>query len=184
MARKLEQLTPEKARRTLAHRLSPRADRLRQIATNFGIRPYNVSLVWGKWSGEERGEGTFKVIKSIALLPNPKVEDMSAVSLDPRAAGVLPVGTIKLTRVSSSYNLDTLSGRTVPQGDGERIPEDVEFFYELTEDGRGEDNPVRMRFRLVSEPFRRPGKIDWTILLERVSEDRARDGSMPIGANR
>lgn len=137
--RRVGQLSPAQASRTLAHRLAPRIDRLRQISTRLGVRPYNVNLVWGRWNGRARGEGVFSVIKSIPLLPNPKVEDLSAIALDPRSAGVLPVGSVRLTEISATYTHDMLIGLWVPTQPTDRLPENVEFFYELVEDGRGLD---------------------------------------------
>lgn len=176
-------LTPQEASKTSAHRFAKRADGLRQIATRFGVRPYQVWLVWQGWTGDERGAGRVGELKRVALLPTPKLEDLSAVALDPRSGGVLPVGTVRLTRVSASLAADLLRGRAYPNL-GDEIGPDVEFFYEVREDGRAGDNPIRERFRLAAEPMRRPGKVDWTILLERMSEDRARDGKDQTGEDR
>ena len=214
-SRRLAQLTPVQASRTLVNRLAPRIDRLRQVTTRFGLRPYNVTLVWGQWSGDERGEGIFSVIREVPLLPNPKVEDLSALALDPRSAGILPVGSVRLTGISATYSADILRGHYYPTEPSDRLPADVEFFYELTEDGRdrqedatsactrvygaghaegggaeaaGVELPqapvVRARFRPASEPMRRAGKVDWTLILERVSEERDREGNEQIGPNR
>ena len=221
------------------HRLGPRADRLRQIAVNFGVRPYNVTLIWGKWNGKQRGEGHFTVVKQIPLLPNPKVEDLSAIALDPRSAGILSVGSIRLSGISPTYTSDMLKGLWLPTQPSDRLAEDIEFFYEVVEDGRGytaagagagssgagidggpvtdecaptcacgtcDPNaldplcaavaadpsvlpdpgavPMRGRFRPASEPMRRAEKVDWTIILERVDENRDRDGREQIGPNR
>jgi hypothetical protein len=162
------------------------------------------------------------MVKSIALLPNPKVEDLSAIALDPRSAGILAAGSVRLTLISATYSADLLRGHYFPTEPSDRLPPDVEFFYELIEDGRDRGDPmaglspgdcggacekvfgshaagggaqasgvgppqlppVAQRFRPASEAFRRPGKVDWTIMLERVSEDRDREGREQVGPNR
>lgn len=57
----------------------------------------------------------------------------------------------------------------------DRVEEPFEFFYEIVED---RPNSTRKRFRLLSSPFRDPGKFQWMITLERMSEDRQRDGHL------
>lgn len=184
MARNPTQLTPGQAKATFAHRFGKRADGLRQIATRFGLRPYNVWLVWRQWTGKERGAGKPKEILRIALVPNPKIEDLSSIALDPRNAGILPVGSIRLTRISATFSADQLTGKWVPTEPSDRLPENVEFFYEVQEDGRDGHAGVRMRFRPMSEPYRRAGKIDWQVTLERINEDSDRDGNDQTGPNK
>jgi len=60
-----------------------------------------------------------------------------------------------------------------------RIPDRVSFFYEIVE--RNAPGARRQRFRLSSTPFRRKGQFDWTLVLERESEDRTRGGESKIG---
>jgi hypothetical protein len=73
-------------------------------------------------------------------------------------------------------------GAQAPSPD--RIPQPYEFFYEVSEDltGTGATQPSqRMKYRLFSQPFRRPGKFDWTVVLEKISEDRDREGHSKYG---
>lgn len=198
---KLRTLTAEQGKRTLAHRLTGMVDRVRQIVTEYGLRPYATYLVWTRWSGAERGEGIERVIRRTPLLPNPLVEDLTGVNLQPFAAGVLPVGSVRITRISQRYAQDLLMGLVMPCDDEEAfrrrlegqvepydpiaeavatesVPEPNEFFYELVEDGRSNDGrpPPRTRYRPFSAPFRDADQLGWTIVLERVSEDMARGG--------
>lgn len=198
---KFRQLSALAAQHTLAARLSPTIDRLRQKLTDFGLRPYNVSLTWTRWNGQERGEGREAVVRRLSLLPNPLVEDLTGVSLQAQAAGVLPVGSARISRVSPRYSQDLLMGLVMPcdpQGslesqlaggppldmtslaiETEQVPEPFEFFYEIVEDGRSNEGrpPVRARFRPLSNPFRKAEQFEWTIVLERVSEDMGRNGN-------
>ena len=157
---------PAAARRTLAHRLSPVADRLRQLNTRMGLRSLRVFLVWSKWGGATRGEGTETVTNRVELLPTPKVTDMASLSRRPYLAGVFSEGTVRVDEISSNaYTLDVLKGLVIPTVNGQGIPVNgqgverttdptTDFFYEIVEDGRGDSTPERMRFRLFGGPSR------------------------------
>jgi hypothetical protein len=180
---KIGPLTPEQARRTIAVRLGSKADRLRQLATRVGIRPYRVFLVWQKWTGETRDEGRPVTLAELELLPTPKVESLDAVAINPISAGMIGMGAVRVSRVSIvQYTEDTLRGLTIPGlGHVDHIPEKIDFFYELREDGRGDNPAWRERYRLSTHPWRRAGKVDWTFMLERTGSDRDREGQNVIG---
>lgn len=198
-------LSPEQARRTLAHRLAPRIDRVRQLATRLGIRPYRVWLVWTKWSGVERGEGTEREIGRIEILPTPKVRSLDNVAAQFFSGGVLPVGSIRLTEISALYTQDQLTGLAVPPDPDfvednvpprrstaiqvsespkpslRSLPEPFDFYWEVHEDGRGDDPPQHNKFRLAAWPHRDAGNVQWSVLLERISVDEGRDGMSVSG---
>lgn len=178
---KVRPLSPAQASKTFANRFARTGDRLRQIATNFGIRPLRVCLVWTKWSGAERGEGTEQEVRRIEILPTPKVSSLDSVSYSIFHSGTLPVGSIRVEQVTESLTLDTLSGKVVPKKGEPTVPEPYSFFYEVREDGRGDNPPQRWKYRLLGVPFRRAGKVDWTMLLEKISEDPRRDGRSAAG---
>lgn len=205
-------LSAEEASRTLVARLAPTVDRLRQRLTTFGVRPYQVFLVWTRWTGPERGEGSERILKRTAILPSPQVEDLTGISLQFFSGGVIPVGSVRVTGISALYAQDVLMGLTVPPDPeakraafvaGKKVPnpetdslaaEEVldpyEFFWEIVEDGRSnQGRPARRaRFRPLSAPFRRADQFDWGILLERVDDDMNRSGqprtatASPVGA--
>lgn len=188
---KVRPLTPTEARATLANRLGPTVDRIRQIATNLGVRPYRVFLVWTRWSGSERGEGNEQEVLRVEVLPTPRVTSLDNVSFSPMHAGVLPVGSLRVDRISVATlpscfptTYDLLRGHMVPTPHEDQTPEPFEFFYEVIEDGRGDCPPVRAKYRLLSVPFRRAGKVDWTVTLERESQDNFRDGASSIGSGK
>lgn len=199
----------------LAQRLAPTVDRLRQRLTGFGLRPYLVFLVWTRWTGLERGEGEEVELRRAPIVPNPKVEDLTSLTFNPFSAGVLPVGSLRLSEVTTRLTADNLLGKLVPpqsyfdgcrfQGAGRQLaPEALgqspadsighsppalpshvhepnEFFYEVVEQVPGAQ---RSKFRPFSQPFRRAGKFDWTIVLERISEDRDRRARSNVGVDR
>lgn len=173
---KIRPLNPLQAKQSLANRLAPTIDRIRQLSTNLGIRPYRVFLTWTRWTGEVRGEGEELLAKQVEILPTPKVDSLDRVSFSLFAAGTLPVGSIQVSEISAAaFTEDVLTGRAVPVLGEDEVPPPYEFFYEVVEDGRGDPDPVRNRFRLLTKPFRRAGKVDWTIMLEKEDADRDRD---------
>lgn len=205
------------AKNGLAARLASKADQYRMRYMTMGLRPYNVFLVWTKWTGKERGEGEEVQLARVMILPSPDVTDLTAVSYASNSAGILPVGSVRLSQVTTLLSFEALTGTELPkqpyydacgvpryQGAGipvasmgltpieqalyearmlqhrsDRIPEPYEFFYELVL--ATEDNSPPMKFRLFANPFRRPGKFDWNLTLERVSEDRSRTLESQMG---
>ena len=89
-------LSQSKATRTLVRKLSPTVDRLRQIATNLGVRPYRVFLVRTRWSGEERGEGQEVVYDEREILPTPRVKQVSNLMRYLTEVGVGEQGELKV----------------------------------------------------------------------------------------
>jgi hypothetical protein len=187
---KVRALSPEQAKRTLANRFGKRADRLRQIATNKGIRPYRVFLTWIKWDGPDRGEGTDTLVKRIEILPTPRVKSLDNLSFSLFHAGTIPVGSLRVDRISvHRFTEDILLGKAFPDNPlpfGEspiekHLPAPWEFFYEVVEDGRGDFPAKRKRFRPMNNPVREAGKVHWSIMLERTSEDRSRQDKTAMG---
>jgi hypothetical protein len=141
-----------------------------------------VFLTWTKFTGDERGEGQEQVLARVELLPTPKVSDATGIMRMPYSAGVLPVGTVRVSLISVKFTFDQLTGRRIPgRSDNVPIPEPIDFFYELVEDGRGDDPAERQRFRVLGIPWLDEGNVGWTVLLERSSEDFARNGTSQIG---
>jgi hypothetical protein len=182
-------LTPDEAKRTLANRFAGTkdrpglADRLRQLNTRFGLRSKRVFLVWSRFSGEERGEGAERVIARVEILPTPKIADLTAVSLNPFTVGTFPVGSLRISEISATFTADELTGRKVPGQAKRLVEEPVDFFFEVVEDGRGDDPAERQRYRMLGQPDRREGAVSWTVVLERVSEDFDRRGLSRVGVD-
>lgn len=201
-------LSPHEARNSFAHRFGRVADRLRQLNTRFGVRPYKVQLVWTEWSGRERGQGTEKELARVELLPTPLVQGLDGVAHQFFSGGVLPVGSLRVAEISIYFTQDMLTGLAFPEGcecDGDlarrlrhtspnratsfhlerpsqlTLPEPLDFFWEVREDGRGDEPPARNKFRLSAWPNRRADKLAWEVLLERVSNDENRDGTLNSG---
>ncbi len=188
-------LTPHQARSTLAHRLGGRVDRIRQLATRLGIRPYRVFLVWTRATGAVVGEGEENIFARVEILPTPRV-DLSAMVRRPWTMGILPEGTCRVDRVSVAFTNDQLKGLVIPAprcrsatfegqllaGDWVKPQSDeqCDFFYEVVEDGRGDELPERRRFRLYGEPVRDAGNVSWSLMLEPASDPLGRDGKSQL----
>jgi hypothetical protein len=179
--RKPRPLTAGEARNSLANRLSRVVDRARQIDVRVGNRPYQVHLVWTKWNGDERGEGVQEVVCRQQLVPTPVVEDLTSITFSPFGAGLLPVGSVRVTEISASYRLEYLRGLVLPDRE-DQVPHPYDFFYEIVEDGRHECPPAeRPRFRVYGHPYLDAKNQQWVMVLERTSGEMGKDGK-PVNA--
>lgn len=95
-------------------RLAGTVDRLRGRLAAAGQRAYGVDLVWTAWGGDERGEGRERELARVTITPPPEVQDLTSIALSPYGAGVLPIGSLRISRVTLSLSSDDLEGRTVP----------------------------------------------------------------------
>lgn len=176
-------LRPDELARTLIGRFEKKpggqpgiADKLRQIATKLGARPYRVMLCWYRSTGDEVGEGDLVLVRELEILPTPTVVDVVNVSRLPFPPGQLPEGTLKVDEVSAGMAEDTLLGRMQPGGGP--LPEPYQFFYEVFEDGRSGAPGLRQRYRLYGQPSRNATNVCWSLMLQRASGDRLRDGRL------
>lgn len=157
--------------RTIVDKLGSKVDKVRQLATNLGARPYRCFLVHRGWSGEERGEGSSKELRRVEVLPTPKVSPLDALTKNPFRAGVYPVGTVRVDEISTSFTEDRLQGLDFPKaGEGE-VPGRVEFYWELVPDGRAGGDVRPQRYRLASMPNFAADEVMWQVVLERISGD-------------
>ena len=171
---KVRALPPEKVTRTVVVKLGRVADKVRQVATELGARPWRVFLVHTRASGEERGEGTTKELRRVEILPTPRVRSLDNLTFNPYHAGVFPLGALTVDEVSTHFTEDQLRGLDFPREGELEVPEPWNFFYEVVQDGR-QAQPVRpQKFRLLSEPFLDAENVQWTLRLERVTGDGPR----------
>ncbi len=174
---KHRQLTPAEAKRTIAASLGSVLDDARQAIVDAGLRPYNVDLVWTRWSGGQRGVGVETEAARVPVAPSPIV-DLSGIEFDLRSAGYKETGTTRVQKVSVTFTADELNGliseRLCQLHDLTEVPQPYEFYYEIREDGRGDTKPVRQRFRIAGTPNLQP--FGWSVSLERVDVDPKRNG--------
>lgn len=181
---KIKPLTPREGRRSILNRIGHVVDKARQVGeVRVGLRSRRVFLVWTLWSGAERGAGDEVEFRRMELLPTPRTTGIDAVARQSFSAGVLPEGSIRVELVSVRYTEEQLRGKVLPPA-GEcaeptvwdPAPANGSFFYELVEDGRGDELPSRQRYRLGSQVWRREGRVSWSFTLERASEDATPEG--------
>lgn len=159
--------------RTIVDKLGRKVDKVRQLATTLGTRPYRCFLVHRGWNGEERGEGEAKELRRVEVLPTPKVSSMDALTRNPFRAGVYPVGTVRVDEVSTAYTEDQLSGLDYPKPDEPEVPATVEFYWELVPDGRQGGDVRPQKYRLATQPNFAADNVMWELVLERVQGDPA-----------
>jgi hypothetical protein len=165
---------------SLGQDLIDTADSIRDIATEFGLRPYEVSLIMTRWSGGQgmdikRGIGAEVIISTIPLLPTPLLTDMTGVAQINTPVGLDEFGEVLLTEVSARYREEQLRGLGP---NGEPIEKNVQFYYEIEfpppqfadRDGQ------RRRFTIKGAPMYFADKFQWQIRLERQRGDRQRNG--------
>ena len=174
MATKFTEVTTQQAAATLARDFIGLADDLRDLLTFFGLRSYRVSLVKVRWSGGRRGRGVADVYSVESILPTPKIAPLNGVAELAMVAGLTEVGAIELSQVSGRFTEDELLGRIPQTGD---VPLDEEFFYEV-EFFPQEGPTVKRRFIPKSVPAYQPGRLQWTVTLEKANRDRERDGDV------
>jgi hypothetical protein len=134
------QVRPESTtKRNLMQSLGPTVDRIRQIRTNLGCSPYRVFLVHWRWPGKV-GLNKPTEISRIEILPTPKVSDMNGTSYMLAAFGNTEGGGIFLSKISTKFSEDDLTGKTPDLRDLVRTNTgayNVEFFYEVHLNQRG-----------------------------------------------
>lgn len=167
---------------TLAGRLVPVADKLRNLYAMFGLAIYRVFMVHVAWSGKKKGVGTPTIISRREILPIPRVRDLAAVRRIPRATGLTEEGDIIIDRISGKYTEDDLTGATPDLTDpnlSRTSLKAIDFFYEIQENRPSTPPPPLRRYSApVGIPMLSRGGFAWTITLTKQNNDRSRRGDM------
>jgi hypothetical protein len=161
---------------TLAEQLGETVDELRQLQTDFGLRPYRVFSVVYRWTGGAVGRGEIEVVGETELLPTPKIGEgvqgnNSLVRGELRAAGAVERGDVTLKEISPRYTEDQVRTlfHQIP------LPQGHQGFVEVTMDARDGLSP-RRRFIVVGAPLRRADAFEWRASLRRQDAQRDRYG--------
>ncbi len=168
--------TGTEASNTLAFKLGRVADKIRDLNTVFGRRPYNVTIYRTRWSGAERGHGTESIIFQQDILPTPLLSDLGSLTEIASLHGLDEVGSIQISEVSSfRFNEDVLMGLD-PEGFEPLDTDNV--FYEI-EFPRSDGRPAtKRRFELRGAPMYRPDQFQWYLTLEKINNNRTRSGGL------
>lgn len=151
----LRPLGPFEEERTLAEELVPVADTIRQLATDFGLRPYRVFLVWVGYTADENADGLLDedeqgvtaddrtigagrpyLIAELELLPTPRVGPLGGVRQNLEVVGLTEAGGLTIDQISPSYSEDILLGllpELVDPALPAQLQKGVQFFYEVRE---------------------------------------------------
>lgn len=160
---------------SLVESLGETVDSLRQLYTDFGLRPYRVFSVVYEWSGGDVGRGLPRVISEQEMLPTPRVIETSGVSGELRSAGLVERGTVRLEQVSPRYTEDQVRLLFFQYP----LPPGKQGFIEMRIDSR-DGSTERRRFIVRGIPFRDAQGFQWRVTLLRQDEDRTRSG-LPAG---
>jgi hypothetical protein len=170
-------LRPNEAATTFAAQMTPIVDELRQLATDFGIRPYRVFLVHIQWSGTRLGEGTPTEISRRELLPTPRVRDLGSTNEVLRSVGLAESGSLFVDQISAKYAEDDLMGRT-PDLQDPAMPRtstrNVDFFWEVQEFRPGQPPAVPRRYVPANAPTLKKDGFQWAVSLAKQDFDRSR----------
>ena len=160
---------------TLAGGLIPCVDKLRDLNTKFGVRPYIVRQVFTRWSGGLRGRGVEEVVLESAVLPTPKVASLDALDSTLISIGNTEYGSLEVSQISGRYTEDYILGRNAF---GDQTPADAQFYYEIEfPDENGRFPGIKRRFTVSGTPSYNPGGFQWTVQLTRAAQDRSRNGT-------
>jgi hypothetical protein len=172
MPKRFTEVTSSQAAKTLARRFVPLADSLRDLLTKFGLRAYKVTIVRVEWTGGKRGRGLPVVLSENIILPTPKISSFDALTELVQPIGLEELGSVELSQISGTFSEDDLRGFTK---DGDGISPNQEFFYEV-EFYPNDGPPQKRRFYPKSSPVYFPGRLQWSIRLEKSNNDRDRNG--------
>lgn len=168
-------------RQTLASKLVPVVDKIRQLNSRFGIRPYRVFMVHTQWTGGEPGVGDEMILSRIEILPTPRVRGMEGIDTNVLATGLTEEGTVEVDQISARLTEDDLLGRTPDLNDPNQqrtIAGPVDFFWEIVEARGQRPNAVIRRFNPSALPGLSRDGFQWKITLVKQDYDRGRNGEL------
>ena len=166
-------ITGEGVQNTLGRQLIPVADDLRDLFTQFGLRPYKVHIIKTRWAGRKRGDGVETVVSSRTILPTPLVTDLTALNEIVTPVGLDEEGGILLQEISGCFTEDDLRGH---QEDGTPVAANEQLYYEIEFPKPNGEDSERRRFHMRSAPMYFADNFAWQVRLERAREDRNRAG--------
>jgi|WetSurSiteA1Bulk_404760.scaffolds.fasta_scaffold16512_1 hypothetical protein len=169
-------LSPQEYGKTLVAEFVELADTLRDMQTEFGMRPYKVRRVKVQWSRGRRGEGQPMILEAQNILPTPLAKDMSSLNEILQPFGLKETGGIVVSEMSGRYSEEFLKGLGE---DGSEIPKDQEIFWEVEFPRPDGQASIKRRFSLSTVPFYDAENLQWTINLTKTADNRHRNGDIP-----
>ena len=157
-----------RANRSLVESLGDVTDDIRQLYTDFGLRPYTVHVVRQRWTGGQIGRGEVQVVFDQPLLPSPEVVGIASIERTSTNAGRINRGDVTLYKVSPRYTEDQITRYFSTE-----LRDDEEGFIEIRIDNR-DGQTERKRYVVVGTPERRPGRFEWVVRLRKQDRNRSR----------
>lgn len=158
---------------SLVEELGEVADDLRQLNTDFGLRPYRLFSIVVRHTGGVKGRGDALLESETEVLPTPYITEVDQLRGQLTAGGTNEDGRIRVTEISPRYTEDDI--RTLFHT--QPLPDGLEGFLELRIDSR-DGNAMRRRFTVQNAPMRRADKFDWTVRLLEQQPPRSRSGQL------
>lgn len=163
-------ISPTAYTHTLAAKLVPAIDKIRNLSAKFGLRPYVVRLVRTKWTGEMRGDGVEEVIWTKDLNPVPKLSNnLASIDMQLQNIGLDEQGSLYVSRISPTMTENELLGK---RPDGTSIPANETFFWEIEFQRPDGTTPIKRRFYPDTLPSLDAGNCQWTMNIKRAQGDR------------
>lgn len=157
---------------SLTESLGSVVDRMRQLSTDFGQRPYRVFSVVYQWSGGEEGKGDLSIVAENEFLPTPLV-DIGSTGKEATPAGTKETGGARMSELSPRYTEDQIEA-LLPTA-----LQDGQFsFVEVRMDARDGSSVVRRRYTIKDTPRRRVEEFDWFVKLTVQQSPRTRAGEL------
>lgn len=160
---------------TILRKLIKPIDKVRDIATRLGARPYTVSIIKTKSTVGIRSKGIEEVVLVRLIEPTPIVKDLLSLAEIVHPVGLDEVGSVKVDEISGRYTEDQLRGY---DDHGNPPGEDEAVFYEIEFPIPGDGDSIRRRFFLRGVPMYYADQLEWSISLERSHNDRNRAGDL------
>jgi len=148
-------------------------DELRQLAADFGARPYRVFLVRTRFSGNKRGIGAEVLVSEKEITPPPKVEPPQSINRQLLDIGMDEQGGLSISEISPRYTENELLGL---DPDGKGIPDNETFYYEVTLMREDPGSLRRRRYMIQGVPSFSATGLYWTVRLVRSGSDRTAPG--------
>jgi hypothetical protein len=167
-------LDAEELQCTLAQKLIPVADKIRDLHTQFGGRPYIVRIIRTRWTGSKRGVGSEHVMKETTITPTPLVVSLDGLQETLTPVGLNEYGSLQVTNISGRYTEEQLRGF---DKSGNGLPSNEQLWWEIEFPRVRDGKPgVKRRFAVRSAPNYSPYSFQWSVSLDSVDERRNRQG--------
>ena len=171
-------LRTDEVRGTLAVRLVPTVDKIRQLATSFGVRPYRVFIVHVQWTGAKIGLGAPIEISRREVLPTPRIRDLTSTVEVLSTFGRLEEGGISIDKISPLWSEDDLMGKT-PDLTDPTLPRggkhNCDCFWEVQENRGVCPAPIVRQYSPPSvAPTLSRGGMSWRVVLTKRAVNRSR----------